>query len=286
MILDGHAVSQEILSKVKDKITSLNKIEIQSPGLAVVIVGEDPASKIYVAAKRRACKFVGIESFDYNLNKAVTEEEILKLIDDLNKDDKISGILVQLPLPEHLDQNKILDRIDYRKDVDGFHPYNIGLLSQSRPKIRSCTPKGIMQLLQYSIEGINFRGMNCVIIGNSNIVGRPMAMELLSLDATVTICNIYTDDIKYHIARADLLVVACGVPELVKGSWIKDGSIVIDVGINRMKDGTLVGDVEFNGAIKRASWITPVPGGIGPMTVASLIDNTLIAYMNKYKTQI
>lgn len=275
-ILDGKTLAQRIKREVSEQTQLRIDKGLRVPGLAVVIVGENPASQIYVKKKRQSCKEVGFISNDYNLDTDITESELLQLIDNLNADPGIDGILVQLPLPEHMNANNVLERIKPDKDVDGFHPYNLGRLAQARPVLRPCTPKGIMTLLERNIKR-DLQGIEAVIIGHSNIVGKPMALELLAANATVSVCHVFTHDIQSYVARAELLIVAAGVPELVKGSWIKEGAIVVDVGINRNKDGKLVGDVEFAAAQERASWISPVPGGVGPMTVATLLENTLFA---------
>jgi methylenetetrahydrofolate dehydrogenase (NADP+) / methenyltetrahydrofolate cyclohydrolase len=274
-ILDGKALSEQLHREVAAGVKKRLDGGLRPPGLAVVIVGEDPASRIYVGKKRKTCQAVCIKSDSYDLPKDTSEAELLKLIDKLNADPEIDGILVQLPLPAHINSNRILDHIRPDKDVDGFHPYNIGCLAQGRPVLRSCTPKGIMTLLERNVPALS--GLDAVILGASNIVGKPMDLELISARCTTTVCRSTTKDIESHIRRADLLVAALGKPNFVKGEWIKPGAIVIDVGINRLEDGSIVGDVEFAAAKERASWITPVPGGVGPMTVAELMRNTLFA---------
>lgn len=247
----------------------------RAPGLAVVLVGENPASQIYVASKRKACEEVGFVSRSYDLPMATSEAELLALIDSLNEDTEIDGILIQLPLPNGIDNVKVLERIHPDKDVDGFHPYNVGRLCQRAPKLRACTPRGIMTLLErYDIPTY---GLNAVVVGASNIVGRPMSLELLLAGCTTTVTHRFTKNLRHHIENADLLVVAVGKPGFIPGEWIKPGAIVIDVGINRLESGKVVGDVAFDVAAERAGWITPVPGGVGPMTVATLIQNTLQA---------
>jgi methylenetetrahydrofolate dehydrogenase (NADP+)/methenyltetrahydrofolate cyclohydrolase len=241
----------------------------------VVVVGEDPASHVYVNNKHRACEQAGILSFQHALPADTTQSALEALVDELNADPSVDGILVQLPLPAHLDARPILERIRPDKDVDGFHPYNLGRLAQRLPSLRPCTPKGIMTMLAQS--GIAVRGMDATIVGASNIVGRPMALELMLAGCTTTVCHRFTRDLASHVSRADLVVVAVGKPGIVKGEWIKPGAVVIDVGINRQEDGSLVGDVDFSAAAERASHITPVPGGVGPMTVATLLENTLEA---------
>lgn len=241
----------------------------------MILVGSDPASEVYVSHKRKDCEQVGFQSQAYDLAETTTQVELLDLIDQLNNDATVDGILVQLPLPKHLDSSLLLERISPSKDVDGFHPYNVGRLAQRIPLLRSCTPKGIMTLLEHT--GVDLHGLDAVIVGASNIVGRPMALELLLAGCTTTITHRFTKDLESHVRRADLVVVAVGIPNLVKGEWIKPGAIVIDVGINRQDNGQLIGDVGFDEAIKRAAWITPVPGGVGPMTRACLLENTLQA---------
>jgi methylenetetrahydrofolate dehydrogenase (NADP+)/methenyltetrahydrofolate cyclohydrolase len=245
------------------------------PGLAVVLVGENAASHVYVRNKRRTTETAGMRSFAYDLPAAVAETDLLALIDRLNQDPAVSGILVQLPLPAQIDAEKVVERIDPRKDVDGFHPYNIGRLVQKRPILRPCTPYGCMRLLEHTGESLV--GKHAVVIGQSNIVGRPMALELLMARCTITVCHSATRDLPVLVRQADILVAAVGRPRFVQGDWVKAGAIVIDVGINRGNDGKLVGDVDFVTARERASWITPVPGGVGPMTVAMLLSNTLRA---------
>ncbi len=273
-IIDGKKVSAEVRSELKAAIDARNFLGKRPPGLAVILVGSDPASEVYVGHKRRACTEVGIYSRSYDLPEETTHNELVSLIDQLNDDHFIDGILVQLPLPDHLDASLIIERIDPSKDVDGFHP-NVGRLALRIPGLRPCTPYGIMKLL----ESINVKpiGLNAVIVGASNIVGRPMMLELLLQGATVTVCHRFTKNTQELVSKADLVVVAVGKPGLVKGEWIKPGAVVIDVGVNRLEDGTLAGDVEYEAAAERASWITPVPGGVGPMTVAMLMQNTLSA---------
>ena len=243
------------------------------PGLAVVMVGDNPASATYVRNKRRACEETGILSVDHDLPHSTTEVELLQLIDRLNEDPAVDGILVQLPLPEHIRPSAVIERISPDKDVDGFHPYNVGRLAQRVPLIRPCTPYGIVRLVE--AIGVSPKGLHCVIVGASNIVGRPMALELLLMGATVTVCHRFTRDLEQHVRAAEVLVAAVGKPGIIRGEWVRPGSVVIDVGINRLEDGRLVGDVEFEAAARRAAWISPVPGGVGPMTVAALMKNTL-----------
>ncbi|MDG1462223.1 MAG: bifunctional methylenetetrahydrofolate dehydrogenase/methenyltetrahydrofolate cyclohydrolase FolD [Gammaproteobacteria bacterium] len=274
-LIDGKAIAQQIRAEIRDQISTLTASGKSSPGLAVVQVGADPASSIYVRNKREACEQVGIESFDYDLPTETSENELLQMIDQLNNDSRVSGILVQLPLPAHIDDHAIIERIAPEKDVDGFHPFTIGRLSQRIPSLRPCTPFGIMTLLERI--GVNPRGMHAVVVGASNHVGRPLALEFLLAGATTTICHRFTSNLQEHIAQADILAVAVGKQELIPGEWVKPGAIVFDVGINRKDDGKLVGDVGFTAAKERAAWITPVPGGVGPMTVTMLMHNTLMA---------
>ncbi|MCK2046403.1 bifunctional methylenetetrahydrofolate dehydrogenase/methenyltetrahydrofolate cyclohydrolase FolD [Chromohalobacter moromii] len=274
-LIDGKAIAANVREQVSRQVQARRHDGKRAPGLAVILVGEDPASEVYVRNKHRACDQAGLHSVQHQLPATTTQTELEALVDSLNADTDIDGILVQLPLPEHLDERPILERIRPDKDVDGFHPYNLGRLAQRLPVLRPCTPKGIMTLLQES--GIQARGLDAVIVGASNIVGRPMAMELMLAGSTTTVCHRFTRDLEAHVRRADLLIVAVGKPGLVKGEWVKEGAVVIDVGINRQADGKLAGDVEFAPAAKSASFITPVPGGVGPMTVASLLENTLLA---------
>lgn len=274
-IISGNAISAQIKSEISEQIQTYIQQGKRAPGLAVVLVGADPASQIYVGNKRKSCEQIGIQSTSYDLPETTTQEELLALIETLNQDEMIDGILVQLPLPAHIDSSKVIEAILPSKDVDGFHPYNVGRLCQRIPTLRSCTPYGIVKLLEKT--NLNVRGKHAVIVGASNIVGRPMAMELLLLGCTVTVTHRFTENLEQHVRQADLLVVAVGKPHLVKGEWVKEGAIVIDVGINRI-DGKIVGDVEFDVASQKASYITPVPGGVGPMTVAMLMQNTLQAY--------
>ncbi|MCE8027347.1 bifunctional methylenetetrahydrofolate dehydrogenase/methenyltetrahydrofolate cyclohydrolase FolD [Halomonas daqingensis] len=274
-LIDGKAIAAQVREQVARQVETRRTEGKRIPGLAVVLVGEDPASHVYVSNKHRACEQAGILSFRHALPSDTSQQSLERLIDELNADPRIDGILLQLPLPAHLDARPILERILPHKDVDGFHPYNLGRLAQRLPVLRPCTPKGIMTLLQAS--GLKVRGMDATVVGASNIVGRPMALELMLAGCTTTVCHRFTRNLEEHVRRAELLVVAVGKPGLVKGEWVRDGAIVIDVGINREEDGRLVGDVEFTPAAERAAWITPVPGGVGPMTVASLLENTLYA---------
>lgn len=276
-LIDGKLIAKQVRRDVALYVDSLKQAGKREPGLAVVLVGSDPASQVYVANKRKACEEVGFNSRSYDLPSDTAQQALIDLVDELNNDPTIDGILVQLPLPAGLNAEEILERIHPHKDVDGFHPYNIGRLAQRIPALRPCTPKGIMTMIEATKRPV--KGLDAVIVGASNIVGRPMSMELLLAGCTVTTCHKFTQDLKSHVSRADLLVVAVGKPAFIPGDWIKPGAIVIDVGINRTAEGTLVGDVEFDKAVERAGWITPVPGGVGPMTVASLIENTLEAYV-------
>ena len=274
-IIDGKTIAQQVRLEVAGKVQQRLAAGKRAPGLAVVLVGENPASQIYVGSKRRACEEVGFISRSYDLPASTSEADLLALIDKLNNDDAIDGILVQLPLPAGIDNVKVLERIAPSKDVDGFHPYNVGRLCQRAPKLRPCTPRGIVTLLErYNIDTF---GLNAVVVGASNIVGRPMSMELLLAGCTTTVTHRFTKDLRHHVEHADLLVVAVGKPNFIPGDWIKPGAIVIDVGINRLESGKVVGDVDFAAASERAAYITPVPGGVGPMTVATLIQNTLQA---------
>ncbi|MFQ1940374.1 bifunctional methylenetetrahydrofolate dehydrogenase/methenyltetrahydrofolate cyclohydrolase FolD [Aeromonas veronii] len=274
-IIDGKQVAQTIRSQVAAQVQQRLAAGKRAPGLAVILVGADPASQVYVGSKRRACEEVGFLSRSYDLSVTASQEELLALIDQLNADSHVDGILVQLPLPDHFDTTQVLERIQPDKDVDGFHPYNVGRLAQRIPALRPCTPKGIMTLIETT--GVKTHGLHAVVVGASNIVGRPMTLELLLAGCTTTTCHRFTRDLEEQVRRADLLVVAVGKPNFIPGEWIKPGALVIDVGINRLADGSLVGDVEFETARSHASFITPVPGGVGPMTVASLMENTLIA---------
>ncbi|MCL1046149.1 bifunctional methylenetetrahydrofolate dehydrogenase/methenyltetrahydrofolate cyclohydrolase FolD [Shewanella electrodiphila] len=273
--IDGKAIAQSIRTTLKEKVLARKAAGKRVPGLAVILVGADAASQVYVGSKRRACEEVGFESYSYDLETTTTEEELLALIDQCNDDPKIDGILVQLPLPDHIEDSKVIERIRPDKDVDGFHPYNVGRLAQRIPVLRSCTPKGIITLIKST--GIDTYGLDATIVGASNIVGRPMTLELLLAGCTTTTCHRFTQNLEQKVRQADLLVVAVGKPGFIPGDWIKPGAIVIDVGINRLESGKLVGDVEFDVAAKKAAFITPVPGGVGPMTIASLLENTLYA---------
>ena len=274
-LIDGKKISQQRIEAVAQAVKARQEKGLHTPCLAVVLVGDDPASAVYVRNKKLACQKSGIESRSYELPSETTQDDLLKLVDELNSDPAVDGILVQLPLPAHIDSQAVLERIEPHKDVDGFHPYNVGRLVVKMPLMRPCTPKGVMTLLE--AYGIDPKGKKAVIVGASNIVGRPQALELLLSRATVTICHSATQNLADEVAAADILVVGVGIPNFVKGEWIKPGAVVIDVGINRLDDGSLCGDVEFDVAKERASMITPVPGGVGPMTIATLLENTLHA---------
>ena len=275
-VISGTALAKNIKAEVAQKINQYIAQGKRAPGLAVILVGADPASQVYVGSKRKSCEELGITSKSYDLAETTIEADLLALIDQLNADMTIDGILVQLPLPKHIDSTKVIERIAPHKDVDGFHPYNVGRLCQRIPTLRACTPYGVMKLLETT--GISLRGQHAVIVGASNIVGRPMALELLLAGCTVTVNHRFTKDLEHHIRQADILVVAVGKPEFINGDWVKDGAIVIDVGINREADGKLRGDIQYDKAAEHAAFITPVPGGVGPMTVAMLMFNTLYAY--------
>ncbi|MBL1351970.1 MAG: bifunctional methylenetetrahydrofolate dehydrogenase/methenyltetrahydrofolate cyclohydrolase FolD [Zetaproteobacteria bacterium] len=275
-ILDGKALAERMRTAMRDESTQLKETHGRAPGLAVIIVGNDPASHVYVKNKKIGCEKAGIASFSYELDAETTQQHLLGLIGELNADPKVDGVLVQLPVPKHIDANAILSAIDPNKDVDGFHPYNIGCLTVRQPALRSCTPYGCMKLLEET--GQDLHGKEAVIVGASNIVGRPMAMELLLAGATVTVCHRFTKHLQSHVERADIVVAAAGKQGLIEGAWIKKGATVIDVGIHRREDGTLTGDVDFAEASKRAAWITPVPGGVGPMTITMLLANTITAF--------
>jgi len=278
-IIDGKAVAARIQESVREQVAARTARGSRAPALATVLVGENPASQVYVRNKRESCKRIGIRSVPVELPVTVSQAELLARIDALNTDPGVDGILVQLPLPAQIDGDAVIERIHPDKDVDGFHPYNLGCLAQkrahARPLLRPCTPYGVMKLLETT--GISPRGARAVVVGASNIVGRPMALELLLADATVTVCNSKTRDLAGIVAQADIVVAGVGKPGFVKGEWIKSGAVVLDVGINRLPDGKLYGDVEFAAAKERAAWITPVPGGVGPMTIACLLRNTVEA---------
>jgi methylenetetrahydrofolate dehydrogenase (NADP+)/methenyltetrahydrofolate cyclohydrolase len=274
-LIDGKAIAAEMRQSIRSRIDDRMASGLRRPGLAVILVGEDPASEIYVRNKRRACEEAGVLSRAFDLPCRTSEQELLEHIDTLNEDREIDGILVQFPLPAQIDPDKVTERIRPDKDVDGFHPYNIGRLALRRPLLRSCTPRGVITLLESTSEP--FYGREAVVVGASNIVGRPMTLELLLAGSTVTTCHRFTRELDKHVASADILVVAVGKPGIVSGDWVKPGATVIDVGINRLEDGSLTGDIGFDAAKERAAWITPVPGGVGPMTVATLLENTLFA---------
>lgn len=274
-LIDGKKISQERLQLVSAAVAKRLESGLRAPCLAVVLVGDNPASAVYVRNKKSACQKCGIRSLSYELPASTSQEDLLKLIDELNGNAEVDGILVQLPLPEGLDSQAVLERIHPDKDVDGFHPYNVGRLVVKMPLMRPCTPKGVMTLLE--AYGIDPKGKKAVVVGASNIVGRPQALELLLARATVTICHSATENLDKEVGAADIVVVGVGIPNFVKGEWIKPGAVVIDVGINRLEDGSLCGDVEFDVAKERAGMITPVPGGVGPMTIATLLENTLHA---------
>jgi methylenetetrahydrofolate dehydrogenase (NADP+) / methenyltetrahydrofolate cyclohydrolase len=274
-IIDGRAIAATHRARIAEEVEAMKSTGLRAPGLAVVLVGDNPASEVYVRNKRKACAEVGVESHSYDLPAQTPQTDLLALIDRLNRDRAIDGILVQLPLPPHIDPETVIERIDPAKDVDGFHPYNVGRLAVRLPRLRPCTPWGVIQLLRAIEEP--FKGRTACVIGASNIVGRPMALELLLAGATTVVCHRFTRDTRAHVREADVVIAAAGKPGLVRGEWIRPGATVIDIGINRLADGTLAGDVEFDAAAERAAWITPVPGGVGPMTVAMLLENTLRA---------
>lgn len=271
-IIDGKAISAQIKDEVKEEVRKLTA-QGKNIGLAVVQVGEDPASSVYVRNKKKACEYVGIKSFSYELPEDTTQEKLLSLVDELNNNPEVHGILVQLPLPKHMDEDEILLAIDPKKDVDGFHPVSVGNMVIGEPGFLPCTPAGVIQLLKRS--NVNIEGKECVVLGRSNIVGKPMAMLLLRENGTVTICHSRTKDLKEICNRADILVVALGIPKYIDDSFVKDGAVIIDVGIHRKEDGKLCGDVDFDKVESKVSAITPVPGGVGPMTIAMLMKNCL-----------
>lgn len=280
-IIDGKKSATQLKQQIAEKVSERKQHGQRVPGLAVVLLGDDAASQIYVRKKNEACLEVGFLSEMFRLPTTTTQTELLALIDKLNNSNEIDGILVQLPLPSHIDSNSILEAIHPYKDVDGFHPFNLGRLAQRRPLLRPCTPYGIIQLLQ--MHQLDIRGLNATVVGASNIVGRPMSLELLLAGCTVTTCHRLTRNLEEHVRRADLLVVAIGNPNIVSSDWIKPGAIVIDVGMNRLDNGKVVGDIDFEKAAEKAAWITPVPGGVGPMTVATLLQNTLFAAEELHK---
>ncbi|MHB8921233.1 MAG: bifunctional methylenetetrahydrofolate dehydrogenase/methenyltetrahydrofolate cyclohydrolase FolD [Halothiobacillus sp.] len=275
-ILDGRALSASLQTTFAEEIQAATAQGTRPPGIAVVQVGDDAASSVYVASKRKTCEKLGIYSQSIDLPSSISQAELNSLIDQFNADPCIDGILVQLPLPAHINASEIIERIAPYKDVDGFHPENIGKLAIRQPALRPCTPWGVMKLLETA--NVNFYGLEALVVGASNIVGRPMALELLLAGATVTVAHRFTRDLAAHVARADLVVAAAGKPGLIRGEWIKPGAIVVDVGIHRQADGSLCGDVDYAVAAERAAWITPVPGGVGPMTIAMLMHNTVQAW--------
>ena len=271
-IIDGKAIAAEMREEIAADVATLKKRGV-TPGLAVVLVGEDPASRVYVSMKEKACEQAGIFSDEHKLPAGTTEAQLLALIEELNNDARIDGILVQLPLPDHIDESKVLEAISPAKDVDGFHPYNVGRLVTGNPLYQPCTPYGVMKMLERT--GVDLTGKEVVVVGRSNIVGKPLALMCLAKHATVTLCHSRTRDLPAKVAQADVLIAAIGRAEMIKGAWIKEGAVVIDVGVNRVGEKKLVGDVEFEAARQRASAITPVPGGVGPMTITMLLYNTV-----------
>lgn len=271
-IIDGKAIAAEIRAALSAESSRLKQDGV-TPGLAMVLVGEDPASRVYVSMKEKACEKSGILYDEHKLHAESTQEQLLALIEELNRDEAIDGILVQLPLPDHMDESRILEAISPQKDVDGFHPYNVGRLVTGTPFFRPCTPMGIIKMLEHT--GVELRGKEVVVVGRSNMVGKPVGLMCLSMDATVTLCHSHTRDLEAHVRRADVLIAAVGSPEMIRGDWIKQGAVVVDVGVNRVGEKKLVGDVEFDEARQRASAITPVPGGVGPMTITMLLYNTV-----------
>ena len=280
-IIDGKLVSAHLRSLIKDEVSEIQAKCGVTPGLAVIIVGQNPASCVYVRNKHRACEEVGFKSFEISLPEDISEAELLEQIRILNENDEVNGILVQLPLPKHISEESVINAIDPRKDVDAFHPSNVGRIMSGSYTFLPCTPAGVMSLLDY--YKIDLCGKRCVVLGRSNIVGKPMAHLLMEKNATVTICHSKTRDLEDEISRADVVVAAIGKPEFVKGEWLKNGAVVIDVGINRTEEGKLVGDVDFASAAEKASYITPVPGGVGPMTITTLLKNTLTAFKSSIK---
>jgi methylenetetrahydrofolate dehydrogenase (NADP+)/methenyltetrahydrofolate cyclohydrolase len=274
-LIDGKAIAHSLKHQVRAAVDALVASGGRRPGLAVVLLGNNPASEVYVRNKRRSCEEVGVISVAHDLPESTSEAELLALLAKLNDEPSIDGILVQLPLPPQIRGRAVIEAIDPAKDVDGLHPYNLGRLAQREPLLRACTPYGVIKMLQH-VE-ISPRGMDAVVVGASSIVGRPMALELLLAGATTTVCHTQTRNLAAQVARAELLVVAVGRPQMVLGAWIRPGAVVIDIGIHRQPDNKLVGDVEFAAAAERAAWITPVPGGVGPMTIATLLNNTLEA---------
>ena len=278
-IIDGKAIAASVLARTQSDISQRGAAGHRPPALATIVVGDEPASHIYVRNKRNACATIGIRSQPLQLPATTPQAELLDEIDRLNADEGIDGILVQLPLPGHIDTTAVIERIRPDKDVDGFHPYNIGRLAQRIPALRPCTPAGVIELLRHT--GETFHGRTACVVGASNHVGRPMALELLLAGVTVTVCHRFTRDLAAHVGGADIVVAAVGKPGLVSGRWIREGATVIDIGINRLPDGRLVGDIDYDHASGHAAWITPVPGGVGPMTVAMLMHNTLVAQQRR-----
>jgi methylenetetrahydrofolate dehydrogenase (NADP+) / methenyltetrahydrofolate cyclohydrolase len=283
-LIDGKAIAQSLKQQVRIAIDALVASGARRPGLAVVLVGNNPASEVYVRNKRRSCEEVGVISVAHDLPASASEAELLALLARLNDEPSIDGILVQLPLPPQIRGRAVIEAVDPSKDVDGLHPYNLGRLAQREPLLRACTPYGVIKMLQHI--GVSPSGMDAVVVGASSIVGRPMALELLLAGATTTVCHTRTRNLEAHVARAELLVVAVGKPQMVLGAWVRPGAVVIDIGIHRMSDNKLVGDVEFSAAAQRAAWITPVPGGVGPMTIATLLNNTLEASQRRQGLKI
>jgi methylenetetrahydrofolate dehydrogenase (NADP+)/methenyltetrahydrofolate cyclohydrolase len=279
-IIDGKAIAAKIREEIAAGVAMLKSKGV-TPGLAVVLVGDDPASQVYVRMKEQACEKAGIYSDEHKLPKETTEAQLLALVDELNRDERIDGILVQLPLPRQIDESKVLEAISPKKDVDGFHPYNVGRLVTGNPLFQPCTPYGVMKMIEHT--GVDLTGKEVVVVGRSNIVGKPVALMCLAQHATVTICHSRTKDLAAQVAKADVLIAAVGRAEMIKGSWIKPGAVVIDVGVNRVGDKKLVGDVEFDAALERAGAITPVPGGVGPMTITMLLYNTLESAKRRVK---
>lgn len=279
-IIDGIKEAKKIKENVKKYILKIKKAGKKIPKIAVILIGDNPSSKIYINNKKKACKEVGILIKDFLLEHNVQKNELLNLIHDINKDYQYDGILLQLPLPKHLIAKDIINFISINKDIDGFHPYNMGNLIQRNPFLRPCTPKGVMTLLKNIVD--NFKNKHSVIVGASSIVGRPMLMELLLQGSTVTICHKFTKILKKHLLEADIAIIAIGKPNFIKGEWLKKESIIIDVGINRLDNGVIVGDVDFNSTLNHVAYITPVPGGVGPMTIASLLENTVLAYKKNH----
>ncbi|PLX98648.1 MAG: bifunctional methylenetetrahydrofolate dehydrogenase/methenyltetrahydrofolate cyclohydrolase FolD [Desulfuromonas sp.] len=273
-IIDGKQIARNLRGAISDDVAGLKEKGV-TPGLAVVLVGDDPASRVYVSMKEKACEECGIFSDEHKLPAETSEEQLLALIDELNNDERIDGILVQLPLPDQIDEAKVLEAISPKKDADGFHPYNVGRLATGNALFKPCTPYGVMKM--FEAEGVDLKGKEVVVVGRSNIVGKPVALMCLEEHATVTICHSRTRDLADKVRQADVVIAAVGRPEMVKGDWIKDGAVVIDVGVNRVGEKKLVGDVDFEGASRHASAITPVPGGVGPMTITMLLYNTVEA---------